>query len=146
MEISSHSLLNDQTNRQQNTRVKMLPLHKIWLKYPSVQLRGTIEASFKLKAKIKQILLIVCSRVVENVPGGHRKLVCVYVGVFICPGPGYTGVNCFELQHSSAPLFSLCPWKNRDKREESQPESVGFFSQLILEYSGQSRGLSCFPT
>lgn len=33
----------------------------------------------------------------------------VYVGVFSRPGPGYTGVNCFELQHSSAPLSSLCP-------------------------------------
>lgn len=100
----------------------------------------TLETPFKFKAKItvcfspagitgevwtRVLLQTMCLVATVNMS-------CVYVGVFSCPGPGYTGGNCLDLQHSSAPLFSLSPWKNRDKREESQPESVLFFPQHLF--------------
>lgn len=47
---------------------------------------------------------------------------CVYafvcVSVFSSPGPGYTGVSCFEPLHSSAPLFSLSPSKKTETEEK----------------------------
>lgn len=60
---------------------------------------------------------------------------CVYVCLCLCvfssPGPGYTGVSCFEPQHSSAPLFSLSPSKRqRQKRRESTWESLQFSIQM----------------
>ena len=98
-------------------------------------------------SSIKQTLLVICSLVVENVPGGRAKLVYVYMSV--CSFVLVQVVQEWIALSSSTPLHLSSPFvlkKTETKEKRVNLRVLNFCPHLIFEYSGQYRGLSCFPS